>query len=257
MEISGEICRIGSLLPSRPEPGQEGNRIEDQAVASRENAAGVFGPRPSAGERFELHRRLALVGRVTAQSDHRRRGVEEPAHGGGNRRIEAPGELLLCDFTLLPIHSFEGGGETRGECRLDREVAQRDPPGRARREIATRERDGEEMTRPAVAGKVRHEELGAPGGAVVAVTGPVVGDAQHRLGDAVLGHDRGDMRVMMLHRDEALEAHLLREPRGEVVRVGITDDDFGLNPEEAAMRGEGGLEVVQGLRAIRGLPRAG
>jgi hypothetical protein len=54
-----------------------------------------------------------------------------------------------------------------------------------------------------VSAQVGEQDLGAPRVAVIAVTGSVVGHPEGRARLAVFREHRRDVRVMMLHRDDA------------------------------------------------------
>ena len=61
---------------------------------------------------------------------------------------------------------------------------------------------GPERRQPLEAAARRQQHLAAPARAVGAEAGAVVGDADHRSVEAVLGHRRDDVRVVMLHSDD-------------------------------------------------------
>ena len=93
------------------------------------------------------------------------------------------------------------------------------PPGRGKFEKCAARRNPR---------AVRDEELAPPEGAVGAVAGSVEGDADHRVVEAVLLHDRGDVRVMVLDRDQApaLRGHLLGKAPGEIAGVHVRGNNL-------------------------------
>ena len=82
--------------------------------------------------------------------------------------------------------------------------------------------------------EVGHQELAAPERAVGAVAEPVEREPEHRFGAAVLHHARGDVRVVVLHRDRR-EVEVEGELRRQVLRMEIVRDDLG---PHAVQRGE-------------------
>ena len=70
------------------------------------------------------------------------------------------------------------------------------------------------------AGAVDHEELAAPGAAVRAQPDPVEGETEDGARQAVLGHHRGDVRMMMLDRLRR-NPELRGEPNGAARAVEI------------------------------------
>ena len=88
-----------------------------------------------------------------------------------------------------------------------------------------------EAADPAVSGGATHQELAAPDGAVVAQTEAVEREPEHLAAQPVLGHRRGDVRVVMLHGD-GRHAERGREPRRHEVRVPVVRHDLGLDPED-------------------------
>src|SRR4249919_1688037 len=76
----------------------------------------------------------------------------------------------------------------------------RHPPGLARHGVAAGHRQGRKMAEAAEDRAVDRQQLAAPGGAVVAEADAVEREAEQRTVDAMLGRDRGDVRVVMLDR---------------------------------------------------------
>ena len=128
------------------------------------------------------------------------------------------------------------------------QVAERHAVRPPHRERAAGQRRAPEAGHAPIADEVRDEELAAPERPVVAHPQPVVGDAEERRRDPVLGGARRDVRVMVLDGDPTIRG----EPgngvlRGEVLRVEIVRDDLRLQGQEP---GEVGQAV--GECAVRG-----
>src|SRR5690349_19494465 len=65
-------------------------------------------------------------------------------------------------------------------------------------------------------GEISNQEFTAPDLAVGAETGAIEGDADHFAIQSVLGHATGDVRVMMLYADLALNRQIERELGAEI-----------------------------------------
>ena len=96
------------------------------------------------------------------------------------------------------------------------QVGQRHPVGAPHRGVAAGQRHVAEVREAAVAVVVGEQELAAPHGAVVAVAGAVEGDADHRPAavEAVLGHRRGDVRVVVLDAYDGPVRRVAGRPTG-------------------------------------------
>ena len=70
---------------------------------------------------------------------------------------------------------------------------------------------------------IAHEEFPAPDLAIVAPTGAVESNADHRTGETVLGHAAGNVRVMMLHGEFRFGTRQ-RPTRAERIRMQIVGD---------------------------------
>ena len=120
-----------------------------------------------------------------------------------------------------------------GQLLRRQQVAERHPPRPLHREGAARHRRATEAREPAVADEVRGQDLAAPQRPVVAHPQAVVGDADERLRDAVLGRARGDVCVVMLDRDPPPgreSGH--RVLGGQVLGVEVVSDDLGLQGQQ-------------------------
>ena len=138
------------------------------------------------------------------------------------------------------------------------QVAQRHPVRLLHRQRPAGHRRPPEPREAPVRAQVREEDLAAPERAVVAHAQAVVGDAQERGRDAVLGGAGRHVRVVVLDGD-ALPG---REPLqgvlgGQVLGVEVVDDDLGLQGEEprevgeAVREGAVGREVLE-VAVVRG-----
>ena len=132
------------------------------------------------------------------------------------------------------------------------EVAERHPPRPADRERAARHRRPPEAGHAPVAEQVGDEDLAAPERPVVAHPEPVVGDADVRLGEAVLGGARGDVGVVVLDRDPALGRvspdGVLRR---EVLGMEVVHHDLRLDGEESREVGEAVREGPVGRQVLQ------
>ena len=107
--------------------------------------------------------------------------------------------------------------------------------------------------------QVGEQHFPAPDGAVHAVARAVERDAAHGAGQAVLGHHRHDVRMMVLHLGDG-EALLVGPLRREVLGMQVARDAVGFDLEQrfvAVLRleprvvGFGVLEVADVLRHER------
>ena len=78
------------------------------------------------------------------------------------------------------------------------------------------------------------QQLTAPDRAVLAQAEAVHRDAEHLALEPVLGHRRGDVGMVVLHRDPR-EPERLGEPRRHQVRVQVVRDELRLGLEDPAI----------------------
>ena len=116
--------------------------------------------------------------------------------------------------------SQAGGGEPRAG----------HPPRLADRGLAARHPHGPQVAGALEAREAAEQELAAPDRAVGAVAGAVV-DRAERLGRAVLGEHRREVRVVVLDADVVAVA-LERVLGRQVLRVQVVGDDLGLDREQ-------------------------
>ena len=196
-----------------------------------------FGAGHGSGHRFELDRRLRLVGDSRTKTEQRGDRVEQPAHARRHGSLPADDEVAHGVAAAID----EGVIDTGPLC-----PRHAHPPRLQDRGDSARHRHGREMADSLETTEVRDEELPSPQRAVGAVAESVERQRQHGADPAVLGEARRDVRVVVLHADGS-EIEVRRELAREVLRVKIVRDDFGRHRIERA-------EVVDRLheRPVRG-----
>ena len=96
---------------------------------------------------------------------------------------------------------------------------------------------------------VGDEDLTSPNGAVGPVSGAVERESDHAVGDAVLGHHRCDVRMVMLHLDNRSSV-ALRPRRRQIPRVEIGGDRLRFNPEQVSEVAHGVVESGERLEVL-------
>lgn len=109
------------------------------------------------------------------------------------------------------------------------------------------------MPEPVVSVVVRQQELAAPHGSVVAVAGAVERDADHAqcAVQAVLGHRRGDVRVMVLYAYHLpFTGQTSGQPSRAVSGVRVDGQGAGPHPGDGLQLLSGVLEGVLGGEVV-------
>ena len=182
-----------------------------------------------AGQALQLDGRLGLVADHLADAGQRRDRVEQPAHAG-RRHASEPGFELMRSIRRSSSGQARTGARSSSQARPAAhrcDSAIRYGPQHA--DVAAGQRHVLQLRQPLIALVVGEQHLAAPDRAVGAVTGSVEGEAEHLLRPVqpVLGHHRGDVRVVVLDRPDRPPAGVAPRPRGgAVARVRVGDDDF-------------------------------
>ena len=172
---------------------REGGQVDGGRVA----VAGA----PCGG--LQEDRGLSLIGCDAADAQQGRDGVEQAAHAAGERAVDAALDHLQRDLAHRWIKLAErcrraGVVQQVGGVKEGQGVS----AGVAHRCRRARQAPRRERSRPSVAAKVAEQQLAAPHGAVRARAGTVERQAQDAVAAGVLGHDGGDVGVVVLDFDE-------------------------------------------------------
>ena len=204
------------------EQGQQRRpRIVDEDPVDARPRAPAGGPAPPvAGRDLEVDRRLRLVLGDVAQAEQRRRGIEEAPRRGRERRVEPAGDLGAKHGDLARVEpgregrpevGVEGPGGSAGRPRPSavarpdglgpEEVTQRHPVGLLDGERPAGQRRPPEPREPPI--PVRSATRISPPQSVPSspIPRPSYATPMNRPGEPVLRGARGDVRVVVLHRD--------------------------------------------------------
>ena len=217
MEQRGAEARV----PLVGEPREERREIELVRLRDREQCVVRSDAAMPIGEAFEQHRRLPFESAAPLHAKQSRGGVENPAHAGSRRRIDASREHgldgrrgRLIGEAARDFVSASAAGERRGG----------HSPRLARGDISARQAQRSELPEALAMRAIDAQQFAAPRAPVGAEAHAVEREPEHGRGHPVLGHDRGDVRMVML--DAVMRnTPALREPRcvagAEEVRVQV------------------------------------
>ncbi len=213
--------RVDNQRPARPLPAQ-GERVAFAVV----RATAGRGPRPG----LQLDRRLRLEVDLVTDAEQRADRVEEPPHAGGRHAAQPAGQLV---GQRPPLRLRAGDDRRQGGIPADSggvQMGKRHPAGPPNRGVPTGKRhiaQVGEAPEPVVVGD---QHFAAPHGPVGAVAGPVKGESHHRPGavEAVLGHQRGHMSMVVLHGPYRSAGGVPHRPLARpVARVRVGDELAG------------------------------
>ena len=94
------------------------------------------------------------------------------------------------------------------------------------------------MSDALIALQIALEDLATPDFAVGTVAGAIVGDAERRSGQSVFGQHGSHMGMMVLDRNDALQAEPFCDPGREVSGMEVANRDRGVDPEQADETGQ-------------------
>lgn len=178
--------------------------------------------KPACGCRFEGHRGLGLVGLPNAQAQGTGRRIEPAAGTACGGAIQSRGE-----------HALHAGRKPRPDARREAgsnpvtgtervQGGRRHAPRLACRGIAAGQRQRPQASQALPAMAADPQQFAAPGGAVGAESDAVERQADDGFVQAVFGHHRRDVRMVVLHRD-GRHAPFVRQRDGDAraVEVGM------------------------------------
>ena len=134
-------------------------------------------------------------------------GVEQPAGTRSRRAVDSALEHLGDDAGTVDLPISVGNFAAASQGMKHRRAH---PPGLPRRGIAAGLLESREMTEPLEAVAIDPQQFSAPGLVPGSETEPIQRNAENRSVEAVFGHDRGDMGMVVLDGD-SLDPQSLRE----------------------------------------------